>query len=101
MIDSSQLGPIEVALFGFLPMFVCALLLRAKGVVGILAIAGIIAVAGIMISDFEGWRLGTAAACAAVGLAIGGKISDNRERKRMVQVQDAERKKRDARLKSL
>lgn len=101
MIDTAQLGFVEVALYGFVPTFICALLLRAKGIIGILAILGIVGVVAVLLSDFAGWRLGVAAGGAVLGLAIGGKISDARERKKMMQVKEMEQKKRDARLKGL
>jgi hypothetical protein len=101
MIDTSQFSLIQVALFAFVPMFISALLLRANGIVGFLAIAGVIAVVAIILSDFSGWRLGVAGAGAALALGLGGWISDTRERKKMMLVKDEEKKKRDARLRGL
>lgn len=101
MIDADKLGFIEVLLFGFMPVFVCALLIRAKGILGILAILGMAGVAYILLSDFSGWRLGLGGVAALVGMAIGGTISDRRERAAMVRKKEEEQREREARLKAL
>ncbi len=93
MIDTSNLNWIWVVAITFVPMFICASLLQAKGITGVLAIVGAIGIAVVVLLDFQGWRLGTGGVAALVGLVIGGKLSDSRELKRK-QLEQAEKRRR-------
>lgn len=100
MIDTSQMDFLTVAAIAFMPMFICGMLLRAKGVLGLLAVVGIVAVFAELFYDFRDWRLAAGGMAALVGLFAGGKISDKMELKRMMREKEEERRKRDARLKA-
>lgn len=96
MNNLNQLGLVWVMLLAFVPMFICASLLRAKGVMGLLALTGIIAIAAVVFIDLSDVRLSLAGIAALIGLAVGGKVSDYRERQRLNRLGAIEREKRDA-----
>lgn len=84
-----------VALIGlFAVTFICAALLRANGVRGLLALIGLIAAGFHALSDYEGWQLAAATIAALVGLAMGGKLSDVIEYRRKMAASNAEKDKR-------
>ncbi len=88
----SQLLWVLVALFA--ATFICASLMRAKGVRGLLALVGLAGVIFYLVSDFEGWQLSAAVVSALVGLSLGGKLSDYLELSRVERKNAAERAKR-------
>ena len=98
MSDAGQLSAIQIILFTFVPMFICAALLRASGALGIVAIVGLFAIGIYLFIDLEGGRLMLGLGSAMVGLVLGGKVSDAVEHNRMKKVQDAENRKREAKL---
>jgi hypothetical protein len=83
----------------FLPTVICGVLLRVKGISGLLAVAGIIFIGVTLFLDFQGWRQSTGAVAAMVGLLVGGKFSDHRELQRMKRIKAEETRHRDALLK--
>ena len=95
MIDMSQLNLIWVVIFTFVPMFICAALLRAKGVTGLLAITGAIVIAVVVFLDFKDLRLTVGGIAALVGLVAGGKVSDARELQKMKRATEVEKRQRD------
>lgn len=101
MLDTSQMSLPVIILLTFIPMFVSASLLRAKGVTGLLAITVIVVVIVVIFMDFEKWRLTVGAISALVGLAVGGKVSDARELARVKREELDAARKRDDYLKKL
>lgn len=94
--DTNQLGVIWVIVLPFVSMFICASLLRAKGVTGLLALTGIVSVGVVVFMDLQDWRLAVGAISALVGLVLGGQVSDRREHQRVIRLQEEENRKRDA-----
>ena len=84
----------------FVPMLICAALLRSRGITGMLAVAGVLAVLYLVFTDMQNWKMAVGGISAMFGLIVGGQISDVRERRRLKNIQDAERKKKEAVLKS-
>lgn len=95
---ANQLGVAGVILLPLVTMFICASLLRSKGVTGLLALTGIISVGVVVFMDFQDWRLAVGAISALVGLVLGGQLSDRREHQRVMRLQKEENRKRDALL---
>jgi hypothetical protein len=94
MLENPIVHLIWIAVAMFVPSFICAALLRANGVRGLLAVVGLVAIAGYLFSDFEGWQLGIGTIAALAGLAAGGKLSDNIEYRRVMRKAEAEKNKR-------
>lgn len=90
------LGLWEIALICFVPVFVGASLLRARGVVGLLAPVAVAAVIVLIISKFESLNFAIGVCAAFAGLFLGGRVSDMRELRRQKLQAERERKERDA-----
>lgn len=101
MSNLNQLGLVWVMVLTFVPMFICASLLHAKGVMGLLAITGIIAIGAVVFVDLSDVRMSLGGIAALVGLALGGKVSDHRHRKHLNRLGAIEREKRDAQMRSV
>jgi hypothetical protein len=99
MLDLSGMSVIGLMAAGFFATAFSALFLRAKGLFGWLSIAGIVAVAVVAIGSLEGGRLAAAGVAIAVGLMVGGKISDRRESDRVRREKRVEQKLRDEKFK--
>jgi hypothetical protein len=96
--DFSQMSWYGVIALAFVPTFILASLIRLKGVYGLLVIVGMAAIFFFIISDLQGWQLGLAAISALAGMTMGGNISDAKERKRLVEKQDENKRLREKRL---
>ena len=96
MSEPSQLDYIWVIVLSFAPMLICGAMLRAKGVLGVLAVLGILAGGVLIFMKFEGARLMVSGIAAVLGLAFGGQISDNMETNRLKRIQEEEQAKREA-----
>lgn len=100
MIVSSELNYIWVVLLSFVPIFICAALLRAKGATGLLAVVGVVAAAVLIFMNFESTRLAIAGIAAVLGLGMGGRLSDRREHQRLQRMHETERQRQQALMKS-
>jgi len=98
MNEASQMDYIWVITFSLVPTFACGAMLRGKGAVGLLAVLGIAAAAALIFMNFEGTRLLVSGVAAMIGLGLGGQLSDHFETNRQKRLQDAERAKRDAKM---
>jgi len=99
MVDLSGMGIMGLMAAGFLATAFCALFLRAQGLPGWLSIAGMVTVAVVAVASLEGGRLAAGAVAIALGLMVGGKISDNRELNRVKREKLAEQKLRNEKFK--
>ena len=100
MPDINQLSLALVVILSFLSMFVCVAFIRAKGFAGVLALMCTVAIGIVVLVGLHGQRLIIGIIAAIIGIGIGGKVSDHRERRRLVRLSEAERKKRDAMMNS-
>jgi hypothetical protein len=100
MIDTSQMDPLWVFIFTFVPMAVSASLLRAKGVTGLLAITAAVSIALVVFMDFHDFKLILGAIAGWLGLFVGGKISDLREQAKMRRAAEVEKQRRKSMLQS-
>ena len=98
MFNFDQMSWYGIIALAFLPTFILASLIRVKGIFGVLVIIGIASIFLVILSDFQGWNMALAAVSALVGMTLGGNISDARERKRLVEKRDEDKKLRDERM---
>lgn len=89
MPDIAHWDPMTIGIAAFAIMFVCASLVRAPGVTSLLAIVGIFAVGGLIVFDLQSTRFAVGCGAALVGIALGGRVSDRRERRRIEQAREA------------
>lgn len=99
MIDTSQLGVVDVIVVTFVPVALAATQLRAKGVLGWIALSAIFAICIAAVVSFEGMKQAVGFVSALAGLAAGGKFSDWRALVQAKKVKEGEIRERSARFK--
>ncbi len=99
MENLNHLSLIAIVMFAAIPMFICGSLVRARGVIGLLVLTAAITVAVYLFTGLQDYRLAVGELAAIVGLMLGGKVSDARERQRLNRIGEAKRRERDAMMK--
>jgi len=97
--DFSQLGLFEVIVVAFVPAALAATQLRAKGAFGMLAVSAVFAVCIAALALLDGTKQWAGFFSGLVGLAVGGAVSDWRERERAKREKTEEIRDRQARFK--
>ncbi len=97
MPDIAHWEPMTLGIAAFAFMFACASLVRAPGVTSLLAIVGIFAVGGVILLDLHSTRFFIGCGAALVGIALGGHLSDRRERRRIEHARAARSRRREPR----
>jgi hypothetical protein len=98
MVDLSGLNFFEVLVVTFVPAALAATQLRAKGVFGFLAVAGVFVVCIAALVLLEGAKQWGGFFSGLVGLAVGGAVSDWRERERTKREKEVELRARRSRF---
>ncbi len=95
MPDFTHWDTATIGIAAFAVMFVCASLVRAPGVTSLLAIVGIFAVGGLIVFELDSTRFVAGCGGALIGIALGGLVSDRRERRRIEQAREARKRRGD------
>lgn len=92
--DPENLSTFWIVAIPLATTFVCAALLRARGVTGLLAIAGMLAMAIAVVGSLRDWRMAVAVIAMLVGITAGAKLSDKRHAASMKREREEEDRRR-------
>lgn len=95
--DTLLEGSLSLVAFAcFVPVFIGASLMRARGMIGLFSLVVIAAVLVMVFSKFQDMRFAIGVCAAFAGLFLGGRVSDMRELRRQKLKAEREKKERDA-----
>lgn len=95
--DLLQQGSLTTIAFAcFVPVFIGASLLRARGLIGLFALIAIAAMVVLVFSKLQDLRFAIGICAAFAGLFFGGRVSDMRELRRQKLQAEREKRERDA-----